>query len=179
MNNELIDNVSIICNHAPRTKLTYKQALNQYSEYFDKTLQELLDEAEEDENNAVKWKHSRLRAKLIKYRHYLLTKYALNTVKKHMNSILVFYKCYDIEIQKLPRLNDKSVDKPKPIYFKDLPDKEVIRKALEIANPLMKAVILFCCSSGCARAETTSLTIQDYIDALSEYIPIKTKIFLK
>lgn len=33
----------------------------------------------------------------------------------------------------------------------------------------MRAVILFMSSSGCARAETLSLTIQDYIDATKEY----------
>lgn len=35
----------------------------------------------------------------------------------------------------------------------------------------MKAIILFSCSSGCARTETLSLTIGDYIDTLSEYLP--------
>ena len=35
----------------------------------------------------------------------------------------------------------------------------------------MKAIILFSCSSGCACTETLSLTIGDYIDALSEYLP--------
>ena len=57
------------------------------------------------------------------------------------------------------------------IYFKDLPDKEVIREAFQIASSLMKAIILFSCSSGCARTETLSLTIGDYIKALSEYLP--------
>jgi integrase len=47
----------------------------------------------------------------------------------------------------------------------------VIREAFKISSPLMKAIILFSCSSGCARAEALSLTIQDYIDAVSEYIP--------
>lgn len=35
----------------------------------------------------------------------------------------------------------------------------------------MKAIILFSCSSGCARTETLSMTIGDYIKALSEYLP--------
>ena len=39
----------------------------------------------------------------------------------------------------------------------------------------MRAIILFICSSGCARAETLSLTIQDYIDSLSEYLPNNKK----
>ena len=47
----------------------------------------------------------------------------------------------------------------------------MIREAFKIATPLMKAIMLFSCSSGCARTETLSLTIEDYIDALSEYLP--------
>jgi integrase len=92
-------------------------------------------------------------------------------VKKHIWSIKFFYKFYDIEIQSLPRVTQQSLRKPQPIYYKDLPDKEVIREAFKISSPLMKAIILFSCSSGCARAEALSLTIQDYIDAVSEYIP--------
>lgn len=178
MNNELINNLSISCNHSKATKDVYFHCLNEYSLYFNQNLQELLIEAENDENNRIKWKHCRLKAKLIEYRHYLLGKFAFNTVKKHMNCILNFYKFYDVEIQKLPKLNEKSIKKPQPIYFKDLPDKEVIREALKLSSPLLKAIILFSCSSGCGRAETLSLTIQDYINALSEYLPDrKTDIF--
>lgn len=52
-----------------------------------------------------------------------------------------FYRFYDIEIQKLPMINEKSMQKPQPIYFKDLPEKEIIREAVSIASPFMKAVI--------------------------------------
>lgn len=88
-----------------------------------------------------------------------------------MKSIKKFYRFYDIEVHALPKINEKSYKKPVPVYFKDLPDKEVIREAIAISDPKIKAIILFICSSGCARAETLSLTIQDYIDALSEYLP--------
>lgn len=88
-----------------------------------------------------------------------------------MINVIKFYKFYDVEIYELPKINEKYVQKPQPIYFSDLPDKKIIRKALSIANPVMKAAILFIASSGCARAETLSLTIEDYIDALSEYLP--------
>ena len=82
------------------------------------------------------------------YQHY-----APGTVRKEMNCINYFYKFYDIEILSLPKINEKSIQKPAPIYFKDLPDKAVIREAFQIASPLMKAIILFSCSSGCARTE--------------------------
>lgn len=90
-----------------------------------------------------------------------------------MMCVIKFYKFYDIEIYSLPKINQKSIQKLQPIYYSDLSDKEIIREAVNIATPVMKAAILFICSSGCARAETLSLKIQDYIDALSEYIPNK------
>ena len=65
---------------------------------------------------------------------------------------------------------------PEPVTFKDLPDKEIIREALKITTPLMQAAIYFMVSSGCARRETLNLTVQDYIDALSEYTT-KTDIY--
>lgn len=171
MNDELLKNFSISCNHAQGTFFSYELSLRKYCEYFGMSLKELLYEAEEDENNGVKWKHSRLKAKLVEYRHYMYQHYAPGTVRKEMNCIKYFYKFYDIEILSLPKINEKSIQKPAPIYFKDLPDKAVIREAFQIASPLMKAIILFSCSSGCARTETLSLTIGDYIEALSEYLP--------
>lgn len=135
------------------------------------SLKELLEEAEEDEMKCVKWKHSRLKSKLVEYRHHMFQNYAAGTVRKEMNCIIFFYKFYDIEVWDLPKVNDKSIQKPAPIYFKEMPDKEVIREAFQIASPLMKAIILFSCSSRCARTETLSLTIGNYIKTLSEYLP--------
>ena len=92
-----------------------------------------------------------------------------------MTFIQFFYKFYDIEVGNLPRINQKSVKKSQPIYFKDLPDKEIIRETFKIASPMMKAIMLFSSSSGCAKAETLSLTVGDYIDAVSEYLPKRMK----
>ena len=163
--------MSITCNHAPQTQKNYEMALRKYCKYFNMTLPELLNEAEEDERNNVRWKYSRLKAKLIEYRHHLLQNYAASSVKKDIGCIQFFYKFYDIEMQPLPRIAKQSLKKPQPIYFKDLPDKEIIREAFKISTPLMKAMILFSCSSGCAMAEALGLTIGDYIDSLSEYVP--------
>ena len=171
MNDELLKNMSITYNHSEGTALNYVHALRKYCDYFDMELKDFLEEAEEDESNGVKWKHCRLKSKLVEFRHHLMQGYAFSTVKKEMNCIKFFYKFYDIEILDLPKVNEKAIKKSAPIYFKDLPDKEVIREAFKLASPLMKAVILIGCSSGCARAETLSLTVGDYIESLSEYLP--------
>ena len=48
--------------------------------------------------------------------------------KKHMTGMTKFYRFYDLEIQKLPMINEKAMQKPQQIYFKDLPDKEIIKE---------------------------------------------------
>lgn len=85
------------------------------------------------------------------------------------NPITAIYKYYEIEILDIPKISHKSIKTKEPITFKDLPDKEVIRKAIDIAPPAIKPIIYFMASSGCARTETLNLTINDYINALSEY----------
>lgn len=170
-NNELLRTIFVTYNHSPGTQRLYTYALEKYSTYHEMELNELLMEAESEENKGIKWKHRRIKSRLLEFRQYLLENYALNTVKLVMINVIKFYKFYDVEIYELPKINEKSVQKPQPIYFSDLPDKEIIRNALGIASPVMKAAILFIASSGCARAETLSLTIQDYIDALAEYLP--------
>ena len=135
MNDELFKNFTISCNHAIGTTQSYELSLRKYCNYFDMSLKELLEEAEEDEMNGVKWKHSRLKSKLVEYRHYMFQNYAAGTVRKEMNCIIFFYKFYDIEVLDLPKVNDKNIQKPAPIYFKDLPDKEVIRKPFRLHLP--------------------------------------------
>ena len=96
MNDELIKNLSISCNHSRRTVRNYKNSLRKYCEYYDMSLQESLDEAEEDEKNNVRWKYCSLRTKLIEYRHHLLEVHAWNTVKKEITSLskIVMEICY-------------------------------------------------------------------------------------
>lgn len=147
----------------------YQIALNFYSKFQEKPLSELLSEADAEEEQGIRWKNRKLKQRLLKYRNYLYEKYVKSTADLKFALIKTFYKHYEIEIHDLPTLNKKNIKLSVPLKFKDLPDKELIKKALKIANPLMRAIILFMSSSGCARAETLSLSVQDYIDATREY----------
>lgn len=147
----------------------YRDTIRVYTEYQNKTLYELLKEAEMEEEKGIRWKNRKLKKRLLNFRKYLQEKYYQNTVKTHFSQILTIYKHYEIEIHDLPQTSTKNLKEPTPISFKDLPDKEIIKKALKISNPLMRAIILFEVSSGCAKRETLNITIQDFIDATSEY----------
>ena len=133
------------------------------------SLSELIKEAENDEENGVRWKNRKIKQRLLNFRVFLQRHYLISTVKVHFQRILTIYRHFEIEIHNLPPINLKNTNKLKPIMFEDLPTKEIIKKAVNITNPLMKAIILFISSSGCARQETLNITIQDFIDATREY----------
>ena len=168
-NQEILEEIHTVKNHQWNTQRKYKYAVQKYCKFQKKHLWELIEEAEREEEQGIRWKNRRLKNRLIRYRQYLYDNYAKNTVDANFIPILVIYDYFEIEIHKLPKISSRSITKPTPIRYKDLPDKEVIRAALEIASPLMKAIILFISSSGSARRETLNLTIQDYMKATQEY----------
>ena len=168
-NNQLLNEIHLANNHAHATRKSYQMSVNIYCSFFDMNLHDLLQEAEEEESKGVKWKLSSLKRRLIEFRHYLLENYAYNSYVTIFNCIINIYRYYDIEIYKLPKLNHKAIKKFRPLNFKDLPDKAVIREAINICSPLMKALILFMCSSGCAIQEATNLTINDYLKSIDDY----------
>ena len=152
-----------------RTVYGYNNAIKLYTNFNNMSLSELIKEAENDEENGVRWKNRKIKQRLLNFRVFLQRHYLISTVKVHFQRILTIYRHFEIEIHNLPPINLKNTNKLKPIMFEDLPTKEIIKKAVNITNPLMKAIILFISSSGCARQETLNITIQDFIDATREY----------
>ena len=166
----ILEQIHLAKNHRPSTRQVYQSAASNYCNYYELPLHELIDEAEKEEDAQIKWKYRKLKSRLIEYRHYLMQHYPKNTVDTYFTVILSIYHYFEIEIGPLPGVDKTAYKEDVVITFKDLPDKEIIRAALEIATPLMKAVILFMSSSGCARTETLNLTVQDYMDSVKEYI---------
>ena len=151
------------------TSKTYRFYINLYTKFNEKSMVELIQEAEDEEEQGIRWKHRTLKKRLIEFRAYLFKNYLKSSSIETFNKILTFYKHYEIEIHDLPSYSIKNVNQNKPITFKDLPDKEVITASLGIASPFMRAIILFISSSGCARVETLNFTIQDFINATRQY----------
>lgn len=168
-NEEILEEVHILKNHKKATQHIYKFATKLYCELNQLSLYELIQEAEAEEEAGIRWKHRTLKTRLLKFRQYLMENYYFNTVNNTLAPILVIYKCFEIDIPPLPRIDKKSFINAPPTLFSDLPDKEIIREAVNLSTPRMKAIILFMVSSGCARRETLNLTIDAYIDATKKY----------
>lgn len=168
---EILDDFVTTRNLQISSKRMYKNAINRYVESQGTHLKEMLQEAETEEEEGIRLKNRTLKKRLIKHRNYLINEknYSTVTLKKAMTMIRTIYHHYEIEIPKIPKLNEKNVKKYEEIYYDDLPSKELIAEAISISKPLMKSIILFICSSGCARKEVMSLTIGDFMEATCEY----------
>ena len=148
---------------------TYRQTLTHYSNLMSMPLNELLLEAEQEEEDGVRWKHRTLRKRLIQYQNYLLKTYRYNTAKSYMTKLKTWYYDHDIEIGKLPPMNKKQGNVSEPITFDDLPSKEVLRKAYNLGTPVFKAILLFTISSGCGKQEVLNLKLDDYYEWIRPY----------
>ena len=168
-NEEILQEINHAKSHSKSSKKIYKNAVKQYCKYNKLSLTELIKEADEEEEAGIRWKNRKLKKRLINFRQELIKNYKKNTIQSYFNAIRSIYHYFEIEIHDLPALNKKSINVSEPINYVDLPTKEIIKKALKIADNRMNAIILFMSSSGCAKRETLNLTIQDFIDATKDY----------
>ncbi|MBQ2653404.1 MAG: site-specific integrase [Methanobrevibacter sp.] len=166
-NQEIIDNFAVTRKLSHNTKRRYKLILNRYSEFNNMTLQELLDEADDEEEQRIRRKKRKIKDRLIKFRTYVYDKYMVATAKSNMDVILTFYRHFEIEIPTLPPVSTKNTNENPPLRYDDLLTKKILRQVVDQSTPLVRAIVLFSISSGCANAEVMSLTIQDFIDATS------------
>ena len=169
-NYELVHYFSKSRNHIKNTEKSYHIIINQYTKFNQLSMAELLEEAEDEEKQKIRWKDRTLKKRLIDYRAFLYDKYAYSTAKSRFSRLCSFYKHFEIEIHDLPKISNINVEKTH-MGFKDLPTKEILKKALKISEPLLRALILYMSSSGSARVDSMNLTIQSFINATNnEYI---------
>lgn len=168
-NEDILNEIHHAKTHSKSARKIYHNAVKQYTQQQEQSLQKLIQEADQEEEQRTRWRDRRLKKRLLEYRQHLIQHYKKNTVQAYFNAIKSIYNYYEIEIGTLPSLNKRQLNIPEPINYNDLPTHEIIRKALDLSDNRMKAIILFMSSSGCAKRETLNLTIQDFIEATREY----------
>ena len=166
---ELLHQLFTERNSSKSTQENYKRAVKYFEKHTQKTLPEIMKIAEEEEKNpTLSWKDSYLRKQIITFRTYLYENYKKNTATTYFNKILAIFRHFGITIYQLPYFSTKHLPETQ-IFPEDLPDRELIRKCIEIKNPLLKAAILLMSSSGISRIDLLELTIEDYLKATSDY----------
>lgn len=79
-------------NLSPASAKGYLTGIGAYTQYQQKSLVDLIQEAEKEEKEGIAWKHTKLRERLINYRIHLLEKgYLANTVKGYLSRVQTHY----------------------------------------------------------------------------------------
>lgn len=159
-NQEIIDQLEKILGFGENTKKSYTHSLNNYSSFHNMTLEELLEEAEDDEDERIRMRKRRINDRIYDFKESL-GDYSPASIKLMMGHIKTFYRSFDIEVPKI-RVNvvipTETID--------DTVTSEMIREALQSTGNLKhKAVITFLASSGFDRDTAMKLTVADFLDA--------------
>ena len=163
----LLEEFCLVRNIKEKTKKGYKTALEKYINLTGKHIEELLEEAEEDEENINSLKKRRIKKHLLKYRMYLVDEYTSGyTIRTYFNKVKTFYRHNEIQLPYIPPL---KLDKEYEMNFGDLPTHEELTFICENYNLLVSSIVLFMSSSGQAMAETLSLTVKQFIDGVKEF----------
>lgn len=143
-------------NPKPHTARNYLLAMQIYTDYLNKSPEELLTEAENESTLLMRRRH--IKAYLIIFRKHLQDTRAPTTVKGYLTGVLSFYSLFDIELPKLPRLDRKSLTLEKN---NKVPSKDDLREVLKVSDSLERALLLVGASSGLSANEICDLRISD------------------
>lgn len=150
-----------------RTKENYTYYLSLYSDSTSMTLTELIEEAEDEEDENIRLRKRKINNYLNKFHEDLKEKnYSTNVIKGSVSTVRSFYQFFNIT---LPHAQKNSFKLKNP-DITTLPTYEEIKRAVSLSNRKYRAIILLMCTSGMGKAEILSLKIQDLVDSLEEYL---------
>ena len=156
-------------NSSQSTQVTYTRSCKYYEKLTGHSIKECLDIADDEEYNNIRWKNTQTRQWILTYREWLYSEYNVSTAQLYLTAILTIYRHFEITIPPLPYFSKKGLRHSTPINYDDLPDRELLGEVLQGVSPLVRALILFMSSSGISRIDVLNLTINDYLEATSDY----------
>lgn len=148
------------------TKDGYLTVLTLYCNFNETKLEDLIKEAEDEEEAGIRLTKRKLKERLLDFHVHLYDlKYGNETAGVMMRKVKFFYKFQGIE-------RPEYVEPNKPLEaergFEDIPTADHIRRAVEMSNLRNKSIILFMASSGSASKEMRTLTVKEYLRGTNE-----------
>lgn len=153
-----------------KTQSHHIASVKLYQHLNNKSLEELIAEADYEEEERIRWKRRKVRERLIDYRNYLFANKAEATAKLYLQDVRTIYKHFEIELQDLPNFNSHQIDKTYEMDYEDLVTTGELIDAYYEANNVTKCIILFALSSGYSKIDLLKLTVGDFIKACDKYV---------
>lgn len=145
----------------------YNGTVKKYCEYYQMTLEELIDEAIQEEDDKLPKRTRSIKPRLLKFRTHLLneTELEVSTIKTHITRLITIYNYFEVDVPDLPKLKNNEPE----LTYLDLPNKKHIKKAFQMSGIRIGSLILFMASSGTGRSECANIKVKDFIKACEEY----------
>ncbi|KAF5057145.1 hypothetical protein DSECCO2_359970 [anaerobic digester metagenome] len=153
---------------APRTIDLYVYHLNIYCNYIGLNLEEMIAEAEDEEEDGIRMRRRKITKYLNDYAQYLKDSgFAPTSTPTMITAVKSFYRYYDIQlpINKRRTSRNARLEKANTQTTESIPTMEEIQRFVECCNDLYKVVALFGVSSGMGQAEIGSLTYKHVFEA--------------
>ncbi|MBE6508223.1 MAG: hypothetical protein E7Z77_02290 [Methanobrevibacter sp.] len=154
-------------NSSANTQRIYKKVVSLFEEHTQKTLTEIINIAEAEEQK-VKWQKSTLYHCLISFRKHLYERFQPSTAKMYFTVIKAIIKHFDINILPLKGFSTTKYQKVE-LTPEDIITQEELKLCVEVKNPLVKASSITMAQMGFALIDLLNLTIMDYYNSTSEY----------
>ena len=156
-------------NSSDSTRITYTRSVRYYEHLTEHTIDECVAIAEQEEINNIHWRNTQTRQWILDYREWLYAKYNVSTAQLYLTAIITIYRHFEMTIPVLPYYSTKHARHTPPINYSDLPDRQILSECLQVCTPLARSLILFMSSSGVSRIDVLNMTINDYLEATSQY----------
>lgn len=152
----------------------YKTAMKHYVEFYGISFDEMVKEAQQDQNDKIDWYSRKIVKRLVNYRKYLYEKYIGKTAKLKLTNVIRLYKACGIEMNELPYFNKKNAKRNDPITWEDLATLDELKEMINISDPIVPALFLFMLSSALAKIDTLNISIIEFIKGTEPWHGIET-----
>ena len=148
----------------------YKQAINKYEAFHKRSIQELVDEALDEQSKRVPHHQLTIIDRLEDFQNHLIeSNFVVGTIKLHMTLIQTIYRKNRVEIPYIESVNPKQCRKREYIEFKDILTKDEIRCCLNHLRLPAQARALAIAQGGLSNEECEHLRTRTFIDELYKY----------
>lgn len=155
------------------TRKGYDATLTRWFRYTNgkyDSLQDCIDFYMKEEDEKIPMRNRSIKKELLGYREWLLEDKAIKSdksVRSYFSKLGTIFRHYGIEMPQLPQV---KMEKGYVSSYNDLPTHSMLKSACEQSPLDLKAIILFMSSSGSAKAETLSITVEMFLTGCNDYL---------
>lgn len=155
--------------YSGQTIKCYNSTIKKYEQFHRMTMDELIEEALQEQRANVSEDQLSLYDRLLSFRDHLQKEMMYNSVNNNYNRVVKVYKMNRVRIPFIPPLNIKKCKLPPVKEFEDLLTIEEIKRILQNMSPEMKIRAMAMTTGGFATREADNFTREQFFKDTYEY----------